>query len=96
MRQEVAESLYLLTLAYVQNVSSLNEQEIMDAIRIQTNNQNTKSTWEMIEERGIKKGIEKAIRQVMLKFPDFSEQEIAETFGISIEQVREIKSTIQP
>lgn len=64
----------------------------MDAIRIQTNNQNTKSTWEMIEERGM----EKAIRQFILKFPDFSEKEIADTFSISIEKAREIKNTTQP
>lgn len=70
----------------------------MDAIRIQTNNQNTKSTWEMIEERGIKKGMEKgmemAIRQFILKVPHFSEQEIAEIFSISIEKIQEIKKDL--
>lgn len=94
VRQELVELLFLLTLKYIHNVSSLKEEEIMASTTTAEQRAKIKSTWEMIEEKGIEKGMEKAVSQFILKFPHFSDKEVSQTFAISVEQVRKIRKAL--
>ncbi|MEM6967660.1 MAG: hypothetical protein AAF573_23055 [Bacteroidota bacterium] len=49
------------------------------------------STYDMLINQGIEKGIEKVVKNMIIKFPNYSDKGIADIAGVSVEFVENVR-----
>lgn len=105
VRQEMILWLLIVTLEYIQKVSKIQRQELMELIEKlpPAYEQPIKSGWDMMMEEFMEKGMEKgmalgaekatdnAIRKILIKFPNLTSQEVAEMFEVPVSRVETIQ-----
>lgn len=95
--EEIRLSLFYSTFLYVQMVSSLKKEEIMNMVQTlpPQYERRAKSTYEQIVEEAVEKGMEKGmevlLRNIMLNRPLLSDKEISELLTIELPFVQKVR-----
>jgi predicted transposase/invertase (TIGR01784 family) len=98
--EELSVIMFRATFLYVQQVSTFSKEEMMNLIQTlpPPYEQHAKSTYEQILEEGFEKGLEKGREEILRAFlrknPEWSDEQVAAVFEVSIEWVRNIRSTL--
>ena len=107
VRKELLLWLLIVTLEYIQKVSKIKRQELMELVEPlpPAYEQPVKSGWDMMieefMEKGMEKGIalgvekatDKAIAKILAKFPQLTNQEIAEMLEVPVSRVEAIRKS---
>ncbi len=90
---EVLLHLFEVTFVYLQQSSTLSKEEVMNLIQTLPPplERRAKTTYEQILEEGIEKGIEKALLAFIRKNPDWSDEQLAAVFEVSLDIVQKVR-----
>lgn len=100
VREDVLDLLVELTLAYIQQVTTIKKEEYMEAIQAlpKPKQKRVKTSWEQITEdyfqEGMEKGMEIPIRQYLLRFPNASDAEVVSLLGVPVELVQRVRASL--
>ena len=104
VREEILFLLFDLTWYFIQQVSTLKEQELMEAVTTlpKKYGKRVKSTYEQIVETAAKRGkaegrqegIDSAIKRLMQNLPSLSDPEIATMFEVPLERVQRLRTEV--
>lgn len=100
LREDALDLLVELTLAYIQQVTTIKKEEYMEAIRAlpKEKQKRVKTSWEQITEEyfqeGMEKGMEIPVRQYLMRFPNASDEEVVALLGIPLELVKRVRASL--
>lgn len=100
LREDALDLLVELTLAYIQQVTTIKKEEYMEAIQTlpKEKQKRVKTSWEQITEEyfqeGMEKGMEIPVRQYLLRFPNASDEEVVTLLGVPIELIRRVRASL--
>jgi hypothetical protein len=90
---ETVEGIFSATMYYFHSTTNFNEREMATLAETlpPTKGKKFVSTYDRIFGKGRQEGLENAMLTLMKKFPDWSDEQVAATFEVSLETVRRVR-----